>query len=96
MTSDLVPPGRPNPQPRATLNGCGWKKGGRTERGRKERGCSAPHRWRQRPRSGHPGTRHTSTRDQASRLEVASLKYFMDGSHPTESFSEKLSTFLEG
>ncbi|KAF3848950.1 hypothetical protein F7725_015447, partial [Dissostichus mawsoni] len=48
------PPAPLNPRPRAMWSDCEWKKGGGTERGRKERGCSAPRRWRQRPRLGHP------------------------------------------
>ena len=57
VTSDLAPPGPPNPRLKATWNDCEWKKGEWREQGRKERGCSALHRWRHRPPSGHPGTR---------------------------------------
>lgn len=56
VTSDPAPPAPPNHPPRATWSGCEWRKGGRRERGRKEKGCSPPHRWKRHRHSNHPGT----------------------------------------
>lgn len=56
-TSDPAPTGPPNLRPRATWSGYEWKKGGRRERGRRERRRSAPRTWRRRRHSGRPSKR---------------------------------------